>query len=143
MQFVYVKDLIAACIRAAEEPAAAGHAFNVANARPITQAEVVGVLADVAGKHPEVIRIPRQRILQAGGHPMGPNLYFGTYFDVPAITQVITKAQRMLQFKPTDFAEGLKETYRWYVRHHQKDTSNYAFEDKLLALPRSELQSTF
>jgi hypothetical protein len=26
------------------------------------------------------------------------------------------------------------ETYEWYLRHHQKDTSNYAFEDKLIAI---------
>ena len=73
---------------------------------------------------------------------MGPNLYFGMYFDMPAITQVINKAQRVLKFHPTDFKEGLKETYKWYLRHHQKDTSNYAFEDKLIAnappyLPKS------
>jgi nucleoside-diphosphate-sugar epimerase len=143
MQFVYVKDLVSASIRAAEEPAAVGHAFNVANPRPITQAELVAMFAEVAGKHPEIIRIPRQRILHAGGHPMGPNLYFGMYYDIPAITQVVTKAQRMLHFKHTDFAEGLKETYRWYLRHHEKNTSNYAFEDKLLALPRTEIQSAF
>ena len=34
---------------------------------------------------------------------MGPNLYFGVYFDMPPITQVMTKAQRMLNFNPTDF----------------------------------------
>ena len=39
---------------------------------------------------------------------MGEKLYFGSYYDVPAITQIITKAQRMLAFKPIDFAEGLK-----------------------------------
>ena len=65
---------------------------------------------------------------------MGPRLYFGVYYDVPAITEVITKVQRVLKFKPTDFTEGLKETYRWYLRHHHKDGSNYAFEDKLIAL---------
>ena len=133
MQFVYVKDLIAAALKAAEDTHAIGHAFNVANLKPITQFDLVNILGDVAGKNPHIVRIPRPKILQMGGHPMGPNLYFGMYFDMPAITQVINKAQRVLKFQPTDFKEGLKETYKWYMRHHQKDGSNYPFEDKLIA----------
>jgi hypothetical protein len=43
---------------------------------------------------------------------VGPKLYFGNYVDVPPITQVTAKAQRVLKFKPTDFATGLKETYK-------------------------------
>jgi 2'-hydroxyisoflavone reductase len=133
MQFVYVKDLIAAALKAADDTHAIGHAFNVANLKPITQFDLVNILGDVAGKAPHIVRIPRPKILQMGGHPMGPNLYFGMYFDMPAITQVINKAQRVLKFQPTDFKEGLKETYKWYLRHHQKDGSNYPFEDKLIA----------
>ncbi|MEO8125856.1 MAG: SDR family oxidoreductase [Bryobacteraceae bacterium] len=133
MQFAYVKDLVAMALRAAVEPLAIGHAFNIANPRPITQMEVVEILAEVAGKKAELVRIPRPRLLQAGGHPLGPKLYFGVYFDMPPITQVVTKAQRLLDFEPTDFVAGLKETFRWYLRHHEKNTSNYAFEDSLLA----------
>ncbi|HUS07955.1 MAG TPA: NAD-dependent epimerase/dehydratase family protein [Bryobacteraceae bacterium] len=132
MQFVYIKDLVDACVRAAFEPGIVGHAFNVANPRPITQAELVGLLGEIAGKTPQVVRLARDRIVQAGGHPMGPNLYFGMYYDMPPITQVITKAQRMLHFHPTDFHTGLKETYRWYLRHHERNASNYPFEDKLI-----------
>jgi 2'-hydroxyisoflavone reductase len=133
MQFVYIKDLIWAALKAAEDAHAIGHAFNVANLKPITQYDLVHTLAEVAGKPHQVVRIPRPKIQQMGGHPMGPNLYFGMYFDMPAITQVINKAQRVLKFQPTDFKEGLKETYKWYLRHHQKDPSNYTFEDKLIA----------
>ena len=64
---------------------------------------------------------------------MGPQLYFGVYFDIPAITLVISKAQRVLKFRPTDFLEGLKETYRWYVRHNRHAPIDYSFEDALLA----------
>ena len=139
MQFVHVKDLVTACIRCVDEPSAVGHAFNIANPRPVTQLEVVQALAHVAGKTPKIVRIPRQQILQAGGHPMGPNLYFGMYFDLAPITQVITKAQRVLKFKPMDFHEGLKETYRWYIRHHEKNHTNYAFEDKLIEIAPAQL----
>lgn len=134
MQFVHVKDVVDASLKAAIEPAAVGHAFNIANARPITQVELVENLAEAAGKRVEMVRIPRTEILKAGGHPMGPKLYFGVYYDMPPITQIINKAQRILHFHPADFAAGLKETYRWYLKHHEKDPSNYPFEDSLLKM---------
>jgi nucleoside-diphosphate-sugar epimerase len=108
------------------------HAFNIANSRAITQADAVVAFADAAGKKPQIVRVPRERIYQLGGHPMGPQLYFGFYFDVPPITQIVTKAQRVLGFKGIDLAQGLKETYRWYQRHQPKREIDYAFEDKLL-----------
>ena len=133
MQFVFVKDLVQACLRAMEEPAAIGHAFNIASPKPQTQNDMVQALADAAGKKVEIIRIPRERILRAGGHPMGPQLYFGMYFDMPPITMLVTKAQRVLKFKPTDFATGMKETYKWYKVNSPFPAPNYAFEDALLA----------
>ena len=137
MQFVYVKDLVDACIRAMEEPNAVGHAFNIANQRPVTQQEAVMALAEAAGKKAQLVRIPREHIHRAGGHPMGPHLYFAVYYDLPPITQVTTKAQRVLRFKPTPFCEGLKETYRWYQRHRAYPIPDYAFEDSLLARVQS------
>jgi nucleoside-diphosphate-sugar epimerase len=133
MQFVFVKDLVTACLRAMEETQAVGHAFNIANPRPVTQMDAVLAFAQAAGKKATLVRIPRERILHAGGHPMGPQLYFGVYFDLPAITQVITKAQRVLRFKPTEFTLGLKETYRWYARNRGRVMADYRFEDGLLA----------
>ncbi len=136
MQFIYIKDLVNACTAVMEEQNAVGHAFNIANPRAVTQAEAVQALADAAGKKPPVIRVPRERVYHLGGHPMGPHLYFGFYFDVPPITQIVTKAQRVLAFKPTDFLTGLKETYRWYVRHHERKEIDYSFEDRLMAPPQ-------
>lgn len=133
MQFVYVKDLIKASLRALDEPAAIGHAFNIANPRPISQAEAVEAFAKAARKPAQFIRIPREYILRVGGHPMGPKLYFGVYFDMPPITQVTAKAQRVLKFKPTDFLTGLRETYRWYLRNNEFPKPDFSFEDQLLA----------
>jgi nucleoside-diphosphate-sugar epimerase len=132
MQFIYVKDLVWACLRVMEEPAAVGHAFNVANLRPVTQTEAVEALAAVAAKKAQLVRVPRQRLLRAGGHPMGPKLYFGFYYDLLPITQVVNKAQRILGFQPTEFTKGLAETYRWYLRHNDRPAQDYSFEDKLL-----------
>ena len=64
---------------------------------------------------------------------MGPKLYFGTYYDMPPITLVTAKAQRVLKFKPTDFATGLNESYKWYLRHNHFGKPDYSFEDALLA----------
>jgi 2'-hydroxyisoflavone reductase len=133
MQFVYVKDVVRACLKAMEEPAAVGHAFNVANARPLSQMEAVEAFAKACKKPVKFVRIPREYILRVGGHPMGPKLYFGMYLDMPPITQVTAKAQRVLKFKPTEFATGLKETYRWYLRHNGFPKPDYSFEDALLA----------
>ncbi len=133
MQFVHVKDLVGACLRVIEMPETVGHAFNIANNRPLTQVEAVEAFAKAAGKEPAFVRIPRERILRAGGHPMGPKVYFGFYFDLPAITMVINKAQRMLKFKPVEFGEGLKDTYRWYTRTRPYPEPDYSFEDGLIA----------
>ena len=133
MQFVYIKDLVRATLKSIDEPNAVGHAFNIANPRPISQSDAVEAFAKVAKKPVKFVRIPREYILRAGGHPMGPKLYFGVYYDLPPITQVTAKAQRVLKFKPTEFLTALRETYRWYLRHHDSAKPNYAFEDHLLA----------
>ena len=138
MQFVLIRDLVTACLKVIDVPDLEGHAFNIANPRPLTQVEAVEAFADAAGRDPTFVRWPRERILRAGGHPMGPKLYFGIYFDMPAITVVVNKAQRVLKFKPVDFATGLKETYRWYVRNSKFPKPDYTFEDQLIeAAPAS------
>lgn len=133
MQFVHVRDVVWTCIKAIETPECVGHAFNVANLRPLIQVEAVEAFAKAAGKEVSLVRIPRERILKAGGHPMGPKLYFGVYLDLPAITMVVNKAQRMLKFKPIDFMEGLKETYRWYLRSKLYPAQDFTFEEALIA----------
>lgn len=133
MQFAYVKDLVAMCLKVTAEPHAIGHAFNIANPRGVTQLDAVQAFATAAGKNVTIVRVPRDRILQMGGHVMHSPLYFGMYLDMPPITMVVTKAQRVLGFKPTDFPTGLKETYRWYLRHAPKKTQDYSFEDSLMS----------
>ena len=134
MQFVYVKDLVDLAVKAVEQRNAAGHAFNAANARAITQHELLTDLARAAGlKEPHLISIPRDLIQRAGGQAVGDKLYFGYYYDVPAITQIVTKAQRMLAFKPIDFEAGLKATYRCYLKQRDFPDPDFTFEDDLLA----------
>jgi nucleoside-diphosphate-sugar epimerase len=136
MQFVYAKDLVRAMVRAMEAPNAAGEAFNIGDSRALTQAEVVQALAAAAGKPAQLARIPREAILHAGGNPMGDPSYFGVYFDMPPITEKIGKTARLLGVRPTPFEEGLKETWRWYLRNRNGrwPQPDFAFEDRLLSL---------
>jgi 2'-hydroxyisoflavone reductase len=134
MQFVYIKDLVRACLRAMEEPDAAGEAFNVANEKPMTQAEFLQAIVAASGKKGNIVRVPRERIVEAGGDPMGQPAYFGVYLDVPPITEVVVKAKRILGFQPTPFDIGLKETYRWYLRNGKKSKIDYSFEDRLIEM---------
>jgi len=139
MQFAYVHDVVAACLAAIVEPGAVGHAFNIANARSITQADLLTALAAAAGptaaKQIQIVRMPRELIYRMGGHPMGPKLYFGMYYDLPPITMMIAKAQRVLKFKPTDFAVGLKEAHKAW-RASNSPTPDYRFEELLWARAR-------
>jgi 2'-hydroxyisoflavone reductase len=137
MQFVYVNDLVNALMRAMVEPRAVGEAFNIGDTRPLTQVEVVERLAKAANTEANLVRIPRDMILQAGGNVMEEPFYFGEYFDLPPITMNIGKVTRMLKMKLTPFDVGLKETYRWYTRNHKARTAGFDFDDKLLSLSRN------
>ncbi len=142
MQFIYVNDLVELAIKVVELRNAVGHAFNTANPRPLTQHELVLELAKAAqANEPEIVSIPRELIRRAGGQAIGENLYFGYYYDVPAITQIITKAQRMLAFKPTDFALGLRATYRAYLKKRGFPRPDFSFEDELLSRFSAQIHS--
>ena len=132
MHFVYVNDLVEACLRAAERDGAVGEPFNIGNESPIGQLALVEALGEAAGLDPETVLIPRDEILAAGGEVMGGNLYFGIYFDMPSITSDIGKAKQKLGFQPTAFAEGLAETYAWYESSYPSPEVDYSFEDGLL-----------
>jgi 2'-hydroxyisoflavone reductase len=142
MQFVYIKDLVDLMMRVMELRNAIGHAFNTANPKAITQHELVEHLALAAAcKSPRFVSIPREAIYRAGGQVVGEKLYFGSYYDVPAITQIITKAQRMLAFKPTEFDVGLKATYRAYLKKRAYPKPDFSFEDELLTARFSTTRS--
>ncbi len=137
MQFAYVGDLTLAMRKAMTEPRAVGEAFNVGDPKPLTQVELVERLAKAAGVEPSLVRIPRDTIQQAGGNAMSEPFYFGEYYDLAPITMYIGKVTRMLKMKLTPFDEGLKETWRWYTRHHKPRTAGFEFDDKLLAAVRA------
>jgi 2'-hydroxyisoflavone reductase len=139
MQFVYIKDLITAMLKAMTEPAASGEAFNIGNDRPITQMELVQALSKAANKKLNIAKVPRDRIIEAGGSPAGDPAYFGQHFDLPPITEAMGKLKRMLKVQVTPFDQGLRETYLWYQRKKKPGKLNTEFEDKLIALAQNSV----
>jgi nucleoside-diphosphate-sugar epimerase len=136
MQFVYVNDLVEACFNALEKHTAPGRAFNVADEKPLTQIEVVTEFAKAIGKQPLIVRIPRELIVRSGGNAFGPPMYFGQYYDLPPITEAIGRVKRVLNVVLTPFQTGLKETYKWYLKHAADRKQDFSFEDKLIKLAR-------
>src|SRR6202789_4370958 len=132
MQFVYVNDLVEACFNALEKHTAPGRAFNVADEKPLTQVEAVTEFARAIGKEPVMIRVPREIIARNGGKAAGTPLYFGQYYDRLPITEAVGRVKRVLNVSLTPFATGLKETWRWYSKHHPERKLDFSFEDKLI-----------
>ena len=141
MQFVFVNDLVQAMARSIEEPRAVGEAFNIGDAKPITQVEFAERLGRAANVDVTLVRVPRDIIQQAGGNAMVEPFYFGEYLDLPPITENIGKVARILKLKPTPFDVGLKETYRWHTRNHKPRTSSFELDDKLLAMVKNDIKS--
>jgi len=131
MQWVHVRDVARAAVCAADEPRAVGHAFNLAGYPPITQIEYVQLLASVAGRHADIVRMPREQIEQAGGQLFAPPFYFGVYLDVPLATARNDRARTELGLELTPFDEGLRETYRWY-QEQPRPKPDFSWEDRLL-----------
>ena len=132
MHFVYVDDLVAACYSALENPNAVGLAFNVGNERSVSQQELVNEFAKAAGKKASVMHVPRAIIERNGGNVFGDPLYFGEYYDLHSITEIVDRMKRVLGVEPTPFASGLKETYKWYEESAPKRDPDFSFEDKLI-----------
>lgn len=132
MHFVYVDDLVTACCNALENPNAVGLAFNVANEKPVSQAELVNEFAKAAAKKAAVIHVPREIIERNGGNVFSDPLYFGQYYDLHSITEVVDRMKRVLGVEPTLFATGLKETYKWYEESATKRNPDFSFDEKLI-----------
>jgi nucleoside-diphosphate-sugar epimerase len=131
MQFVYVKDLVDACLAALTSQAAPGHAFNIAHEQPVTQTEAVTAFAAAMGKPVSTVKVPRQIIERNGGNVFGDPLYFGQYYDLPPITENVERVKGDLGVKLRPFADGLRETCEWYSREPRRSL-DFSFEDQLI-----------
>ena len=135
MQWVHVDDVARAAISAASNEAAIGHAYNLANYPPVTQIEFVELLAQVAGKPANVVRLPRDLIERMGGNVFGAPMYFGVYLDIPPITVRVDRVRAELGLELRPLEDGLRETYQWY-RQRRRPKPDFSFEDRLLVSAR-------
>ncbi len=134
MHFVYVYDLVYCAVRCLSEPSAVGQAFNAGDPAPVTQQQAVEAFALAAGRTPNIVHVPREAAVAAGGSPFGPKLYFAFYYDLPPITMRTDKARQILGFVPRGFATALSRTYEWWLDHNPFPTPDYSFDDELLKL---------
>ncbi len=141
MGFIHADDFARASILAAESERAAGRAYNIAHAHPVTQEELVRTLARVAGVEPRLVFVPRETLTARGGRVFEPPYYFGQYFDMPAIVQKTDRARDELGFEARDFEEGLADSFEWYRREGVRKEPDVSWEDELLgSLERSQPQ---
>ncbi|MBI1354945.1 MAG: NAD-dependent epimerase/dehydratase family protein [Acidobacteria bacterium] len=132
MQFVYRDDFVRAALLALETEAAAGRAYNIAHAAPITQAELVAALARAAGRDVRLVFVKRAKLLELGGNVFQPPFYFAQYYDMPPITQKIERARRELGFEPSVFEDSLRRSFAWY-QSLTRPEPDFSFDDKVLA----------
>jgi nucleoside-diphosphate-sugar epimerase len=130
MQWVHTDDIARASVAAASMDAAAGEAFNLAGPS-ISQNDFVRVLAEAAGVEVELVPVPRETLVAAGGQLMEPPLYFGAYLDVPPITVTGDKVRDRLGVELISLREGMTDTFTWY-RDQDRPAPDTAWEDAVL-----------
>jgi len=128
MQFVVVGDLVEAALIASEKGLGA---YNVSEPAAVTQTQVVKALAAAAGVGPRIEYVARERLESLGGGQFEPPFYFGQSFDMPPISQDISKARRELGFEPTPFDDGLRRTFEWY-QSCKRPGPDFSFDDRVL-----------
>ncbi len=95
--FVYIKDVIQANLKAANVPGAAGSVVNVASSKRYTLNDLVRIINEILGTKIEPVYAEER----AG--------------DVKHSHADISRARQVLGFEPEwSFEEGLRETVEWY-----------------------------
>jgi UDP-glucose 4-epimerase len=96
--FVYVADLAAGLVLAAEADGAGGETFQLASGIETSVNDLIALLGEVSGKEPHVRREPPR----AG--------------EIMRNYSRIEKARGRLGYSPaTELAEGLRRTYEWFA----------------------------
>jgi UDP-glucose 4-epimerase len=100
--FTYIDDAVDGTLRAAAEPAAAGHAFNIGSMTETTVAQAVALVAELTGFGPAVTPVDTGEQLTA------------SYQDLPRRIPDTAKARSMLGWQSdTSLRDGLAKTISW------------------------------
>lgn len=120
---VYVDDLVAGSIAAAEHPAAAGRILHVNGGRGVTAAEYFGHLADLAGTNLRTVPVPAgvargalegvAAAMRAVGRPVPFSGVTVEYVTHPG-TYSIAAVRELTGWEPAvDLDEGMRRTGAW------------------------------
>ena len=80
----------------------------------------------------DIVHIPRARIEAAGGQIMKPPFYFGAYLDIPPITALGDRVERVLGLELRSLEVGMRETFAWYTSR-ERPAPDTSWEDELLS----------
>ena len=94
--YIYVRDIVLACLKAIETPAPQYRVLNIGSGIGLSLNELIAALKQTVGKEIQVQYTPGRKI------------------DVPANVLDITLAQKVLQWKPQIMIEeGLRKTFQY------------------------------
>lgn len=100
--FVYVDDVVNACLLAAAKETDSGEIFNIASAEPVSNEKVVALIGSITGKRTEIT---------TGAFPPREWDKAEWYAD-------ISKAQEQLSWQPgTRLEDGLQQCVTWYLKN--------------------------
>ena len=139
MQFVYVNDLVQAMVRVHGGAARGGR--SVQHRRP--QARDAGGVVREAGAQPPMwsrrwCASPATPSCRPAATPWASPITSASISTCRPSPRTSAKCTRILKIKLTPFEAGLKETYRWYTRNHKPRTAGFEFDDKLLAMVKTD-----
>lgn len=101
--FTYIDDIIKGTLRAGSDPGAVGEIFNLGHRKETTVLELAKTIIQVSGLKGEIVFQPNAEF------------YGPSYEDIPRRIPDLTKAEEILEYKPTiTLEEGLKKTIDWY-----------------------------
>jgi nucleoside-diphosphate-sugar epimerase len=129
--FVHSKDVAWLATIPLDKKKAIGQTYNATGGGAITLNHYTSVLSDIIGNETEVIHydpkiLEKDELKPANYNQMFP-FFFHMHFFVSREKSVIE-----LGYKPTDFIEGIKSTYKWYLENKHPDwKGEYTLDDKL------------
>lgn len=122
----FSRDLAAAFLLAAGNPAAFGKTYNVASEEILTLEDFVRLTARIAGVPDPVVPVAQERLTEEAPWYEPPYAH--------RFVMDISRIQRDLGFRPTPYAEWLEETIRWHMSAGLPAAAGYARREDEVAL---------
>ena len=136
--FVYITDVVRGLLLALENDDAIGQAYNIANDHPLTQQQLLNVIAREIGANPPRLHVP-YRALYAAAYAAEHGATLTRSRREPLVTRhgvalfgtdnrhLIEKARDELGYVPqVDVSEGVRLAAAWYRRRDRDNSAGLA-----------------